>query len=84
MDHCLESAALSADFQIRSHQDMPPHSCCDKGAALLADHAVLGWSRAPAGACSDTCAFQRKKCFYLDLAGLTIKTLNSSVIILAF
>lgn len=41
MDHCWESAAHSACFQIRSHQDMPTHSCCDKGAGLHADHAVL-------------------------------------------
>lgn len=92
MDHCWESGALSADFQIRSHQDMPPHSCCDKGAALHADQAVLWRSRSPA-ACSELptndrydmmCARFKGKCSYFDLAGLSINTLNSSVIILVF
>lgn len=41
MDHCWESAAHSACFQIRSHQDMPTRSRCDKGAGLHADHGVL-------------------------------------------
>lgn len=97
MDHRWESAALSAYFQIRSHQDMPTHSCCDKGAALHADHAVPWWHRSPACAWSellkirlmdgpgirhDVCTFQRKT--FLFRFSWTIKTLSSSAIILLF